>query len=146
MRGFGIGRMKGGWSRVVGNCFVWEVCGLGSPSCGISRSRAWWSLKSVRMIVVIVAGGFAFVGMRSNQWSSGELVGVKVGRRGSPKCVRDVLRRKSARGLWYDWCGVMVACRSPPRRTGVVLCSVVIRFCNHCRVSWYVWVSDAFWC
>ena len=115
MRGFGIGRMKGGWSRVVGNCLVCEVCGLGSPSCGISRSRAWWSLKSVRMIVVVVAGGFAFVGMRSNQWSSGELVGVKVGRRGSPKCVRDVLRRKSARGLWYDWCGVMVACRSPPR-------------------------------
>ena len=61
--------------------------------------RTWWSLNSVRMIVVEVAGGFAFVGMRINQWSSGELVGVKVGRRGSPTYVRVVLRKKSARGL-----------------------------------------------
>ena len=83
--------MKGGWSRVVGNCLVCEVCGLGSPIWGISRSRAWWSLKSVRMIVVVVEGRFAVEGMRSSQWSSGELVGVKVGRWGSPTCVSVVL-------------------------------------------------------
>ncbi len=84
---------------MVENCLVCEVCGLGLPSCGMSRRRVWWSLNSVRMIVVEVAGGFAFVGMRINQWSSGEFVGVNVGRRGSPTCVRDVFRRKSARSL-----------------------------------------------
>jgi hypothetical protein len=47
IRGLGIGRMKGGWSRVVGICVAVEICGLGSPSCSISRYRAWWSLYSV---------------------------------------------------------------------------------------------------
>ncbi len=40
-----------------------------------------------------------FVGMRNNQWSKGELVGVKVGTKGSPTCVSDVFVRKSASGL-----------------------------------------------
>ncbi len=47
MRGLGIGRMKRGWSRVVDICVVGDICGLGSPCCGISRYRAWWSLYSV---------------------------------------------------------------------------------------------------
>ncbi len=40
----------------------------------------------------------------------------------------------------------MVACRSPPSRTGVCLCSDVRRDCSHWRVSLYVWLSGLFWC
>ncbi len=45
------------------------------------------------MVEVEVVGGMSFVGMRISQWSSGELVGVNVGRRGSPACVRDEFKK-----------------------------------------------------
>ena len=67
MRGSGIGRMKGGWSRVVDICVVGEMCGLGSPCCGTSRYRAWWSLYSMGMAVIVVVRGGSFVGMRISQ-------------------------------------------------------------------------------
>jgi len=40
----GIGRMKGGWSRMVEKVGVEEVCGLSSPICGIVANRDLWSL------------------------------------------------------------------------------------------------------
>ena len=40
IRGLGIGRRKGGWSRVVGNCLMcWAVVAM-SPCGGISARRA----------------------------------------------------------------------------------------------------------
>ena len=44
VRGFGIGRMKGGWSRVVGKVVTEGEWRLESPICGISANRALWSL------------------------------------------------------------------------------------------------------
>ncbi len=54
MRGLGIGRINGGWSRVVGYVSVEGGLGAGSPIWGISAKRAWWSLNSVGLAVVIL--------------------------------------------------------------------------------------------
>ncbi len=61
----------------------------GSLICGISAKRALWSLYSVRIVVVVVGVWCASVGIRINQWSSGELVWVKVGVSGSPTWVSE---------------------------------------------------------
>ena len=54
----------------------------------------------MRRVVVVVDGGWgASLGMRICQWSSGELIGMKVGEIGSPTCVMDVSVRKYASGL-----------------------------------------------
>ena len=45
--GLGIGRMNGGWSRVVGYVFAEGGLGVESPIWGSSAKRAWWSLYSV---------------------------------------------------------------------------------------------------
>jgi hypothetical protein len=128
---------------VVG--YVSAMVGSGARSLiwGISARKALWSLNSVGIAVVIVGGGcYASVGMRINQWSRFVLVGVYVGVRGSPNRLSCVSVMKSARGLCKDsCCGDGVACKSPPSRTGVCVCSVVRRVCSHCRVSWYVWAS-----
>ena len=83
---------------MVGYASTEGACGLGSPIWGISARRALWSLYSVRKVVVVV-GRVTSVGMRRTQWSSAELVGVKVGMSVSPKCVRDMYVRRSARRL-----------------------------------------------
>ena len=83
---------------MVGYVSTEGIWGLESPTWGISARRALWSLYSVRKVVVVVGRGTS-VGIRISQWSSGELVGMKVGVSGSPKCVRDVSVRRSARGL-----------------------------------------------
>ena len=100
MRGLGIGRINGGWSRVVGYVSVEGGLGVGSPIWGISAKRAWWSLNSVG-IAVVIAGVVrsASAGSRSSQWSRGVLVGAYVGVRGSPRCLRLELVMKSAKGL-----------------------------------------------
>ncbi len=104
----------------------------GSANCGISARRALWSLYFVRIIVVMMGAWCVYVGIRINQWSSGELVWVKVGVSGFPTWVSSVCERKSARGLCYASCfGEWVACRSPPRRTGVFGCSVVRKVRSH---------------
>ena len=82
--GLGIGRMKGGWSRVVGSGSTEGEWMWYSPIWGISVRRALWSLYSVRIVVVVVCGWGVSFGMRSSQWSIGELVGVYVGVSGSP--------------------------------------------------------------
>jgi len=68
IRGLGIGRWKGGLSRVVGYVSTaggWEV---GSPMWGISARRALWSLYSVRSVVVVEGGSWgASFGMRISQ-------------------------------------------------------------------------------
>ncbi len=100
MRGLGIGRIKGGWSRVVGYVSVEGGSGARSPIWGIPAKRAWWSLNSVG-IAVVIAGGVcsASVGIRSSQWSRGVSGRVYVGVRGSPRCWSWVSVIKSARGL-----------------------------------------------
>ena len=48
--------------------------------------------------VVVVGGDWgASLSMRISQWSSGDLVGIKVGVSESPTCVSDESIRKSAR-------------------------------------------------
>ncbi len=54
----------------------------GFPICGISVKRALWSLYYVRIAVVVVGAWCDFVGIRMSQWSSGELVCVRVGQCG----------------------------------------------------------------
>ena len=100
MRGLGIGRINGGWSRVVGYVSVEGGLGVGSPIWGISAKRAWWSLNSVG-IAVVIAGVVrsASAGSRSSQWSRGVLVGAYVGVRGSPRCLSLELVMKSAKEL-----------------------------------------------
>ena len=100
MRGLGIGRIKGGWSRVVGYVSVEGGPGARSLVWGISAKRAWWSLNSVG-IAVVIAGGVcnASVGSCSSQWSRGVSVGVYVGVRGSPRCWSCEFVMKFARGL-----------------------------------------------
>jgi len=75
-----MGRMNGGWSRVVGICVRVVVVGSGiSPVCGMVVSRARWSLHVVCIGVVSmcsVGEVCGFVGMRMSQWSRGVLVGV----------------------------------------------------------------------
>ncbi len=72
------------------------------------------------------------MGMRINQWSSGELVWGKVGVSAFPTWVSSVCVRRYARGLWYEsCCGEGVACVSPPRRTGVFGCSIVRKVWSH---------------
>ena len=56
MSGFGIGRMKGGWARVVGCVSTLVVWAMGSPTWAISAKRALWSLYSVCNVVVVVVG------------------------------------------------------------------------------------------
>ncbi len=100
MRGLGIGRIKGGWSRVVGYVFLVGGSGAGSPNWGMSVRRAQWSLNSVGIAVVIAVDvSRASAGSLISQWSSGALVGVYVGVRGSPRCWSWVSVIKSARGL-----------------------------------------------
>ena len=83
--GFGIGRMKGGWSRVVGYVSTLGVWKVGSPTRAISARRALWSLYSMFNFVVMVGGGLeASFGMRISQWSKCVLVGVYVGVSGYP--------------------------------------------------------------
>ncbi len=54
----------------------------------------------MRNVVVVVGGDRgAALGIRISQWSSGELLGMKVGVSGSPMCVSSVFVRKSAKGL-----------------------------------------------
>ena len=80
MSGLGIGRINGGWSRVVGYVSAMWESGASSPIWGISTRRALWSLNSVGIAVVIMGGGCRVsVGIRSNKWPSGVLVGVYVG-------------------------------------------------------------------
>jgi hypothetical protein len=85
--------------------------GASSPIWGISASRALWSLYSVGIAVVIVGGGCCVsVGVRSNQWSRGVLVGEYVGVWGSPRWWSCVCVTKSAKVLWKElWCGDEVA-------------------------------------
>ena len=62
--------------------YVSDMGGSGarSPIWGISARRALWSLNSVGIAVVIVDSGCCvYVGIRSNQWSRGVLVGEYVG-------------------------------------------------------------------
>ena len=100
MRGLGIGRIKGGWSRVVGYVSVEGGPGARSLVWGISANRAWWSLNSVG-IAVVIAGVVrsASAGSRSSQWSRGVLVGAYVGVRGSPRCLSFEYVMKSVKGL-----------------------------------------------
>ena len=74
--------------------------GVESPIWGISAKRAWWSLNSVG-IAVVIAGVIRGVsaGMRSSQWSRGALVGAYVGVRLSPRCWSCEFVMNSARGL-----------------------------------------------
>ncbi len=82
----------------------------------------------VRSVVVVVYGRGVSFGMRISQWSNGELVGLYVGVSGSPTDVSIVSARRSARDLWKEaWCGEGVAWRSPPKRAGVLGCSIVSR-------------------
>ncbi len=90
MRGLGIGRMKGGWSRVVGYVSPEGEWVGGFPICGTSARRALWSPYSVRIVAVVVSVWCAYVGIRISQWSSGELVWVKVRVSGSPTWVSSV--------------------------------------------------------
>ena len=100
MRGLGIGRIKGGWSRVVWYVSAIGVWGVRSLIGGISAKRALWSLNSVCIAVVVVNGGCcASDGMRISQWSKGVLFGVYVGVSGSPKCLSCVFVMRSERGL-----------------------------------------------
>jgi hypothetical protein len=56
------------------------------------------------------------------------MVGVYIGVSGSPTGVSIVSVKRLARDLWKEaWCGEGVAWRSPPRRAGVLECSVVSR-------------------
>ena len=83
---------------------------MGSPIWGMSAKRALWSLYSVRSVVVAVCDWGVSFGMRSSQWSIGELVGVYVGVSGSPTGVSFVSVRRSARDLWKEaWCDEGVA-------------------------------------
>ncbi len=108
----------------------------GPPICGISARKALCSLYYVRIVVVVVGAWYASVEMRMNQWSSGELVWVKMGVSGSPTWVSSVCVRRSARGLWYEsCCDEGVACMSSPRRTDVFGCSIVRKVWSHRRVS-----------
>jgi len=76
---------------------VWRVV---SPIWDISAMRALWSLYSVLNVVVMVGRGWGdSYGMRISQWAKGVLVGVYVGVSGSPRWVRCVSVRRSARGL-----------------------------------------------
>ena len=71
-----------------------------SPIWGISAKRAWWSLNSVGMAVVVVGeAGRASSGSLSSQWSRGVFFGVYVGVSGSPRCWSCEFEMKSARGL-----------------------------------------------
>ena len=71
---------------MVGYVLAMGGSGGSSPFLGISASRALWSLNSVDIAVVIVGGGCCgSAGMRSNQWSTGVLVGEYVGVWGSPR-------------------------------------------------------------
>jgi hypothetical protein len=55
----------------------------------------------VASAVVVVSGReVASSGMRISQWSSGELVGMKVGVGGSPTCNSDVFVRKFVKALY----------------------------------------------
>ena len=100
MRGFGIERMKVGWSRVVWYVSTLGLWAMGSPTWAISARRALWSLYSVFSVVVMVGRGLeASFGMRNSQWSKGVFVGVYVGVSVFPKWVRCVSVRRSARGL-----------------------------------------------
>ena len=100
MRGLGIGRMKGMWSRVLGYVSAMGVCGARSSIWGISARRALWSLNSGCIAVVLVGGGCcASVDMRINQWSRGVLFRVYVSVSGSSKCVSCVSVMRFARGL-----------------------------------------------
>jgi len=120
--------MKGGWSRVVRYGSTEGGWKLGSPIWGISARRALWSLYFVRSVFVVVFGWGVSFGMRSSQWSIGDVVGVYIGVSGSPTGVITVSVRRSARYLWKEaWCGEGVAWRSPPRRAGVFECSVMSR-------------------
>jgi len=77
MRGLGIGRIKRGWSRVVGYVSTEGGYTQGSPIRDISARRALWSLYSVHSVVVVVDGGYGTsFGICISQWSSGELVGM----------------------------------------------------------------------
>ena len=76
------------------------VWGVRSPIWGISARRAMWSLNSVCIAVVGVAGGWcASDGMRINQWSRGVLFGVYVSVSESSKCLSCVSVMRAARGL-----------------------------------------------
>ncbi len=132
MGGLGIEKMKGGWSRVLGYLSPEGEWVGGSPICGISARRALWSLYSLCIVVVVVDDWCDSVGIRMSQWSSGELVWVRVGMSGSPTWMRSVWVRKSDKGLWYEsWFGEDVACKSPPRRTGVFGLSMVRMMRSH---------------
>ncbi len=111
MRGLGIGRIKGGWSPLVGYASATGGSGASSPIWGISASRALWSLYSVGIAVVIIGDGcYVSVGVRSSQWSMCVLVGEYVGVWGSPRCRSCVCVTKSAKVLWKEsWCGDEVA-------------------------------------
>ncbi len=111
--------------------------GLRYPIWGISAHMALWSLQLVLVGAVVVGGSWDVSSrMRISQWFKGELVWMKIGMCGSPKCARDVSVIKSASGLSNElFCGEGVVCRSPPRRTGVLECSIVSRLWSHCRVS-----------
>ena len=115
----GCGSTKGRWR-------------LGSPIWGISARRALWSLYSVRSVVVVDFGWGISFGIRSSQWSIGELVGVYVGVSVSPMGVSIVYVKRPARDLWKEArCGEGIAWRSPPRRAGVLGCFVVSRVWSH---------------
>ena len=77
MRGLGIGRLKGGRSRVVGYVSTLRIWGVGSPIWDISTRKALWSLYSVLNVVVVAGSGWrASFGMRISHWSKGVLIGV----------------------------------------------------------------------
>ena len=85
---------------MVGYVVVGEGTVGRSPIWGISDKRAWWSLNSVG-IAVVIAGVFRSTSAdsRSSQWSRGALVGAYVGVRLSPRCWSCEFVMKSARGL-----------------------------------------------
>ena len=61
---------------------------------------------------------YMFVGRRRSQWSSDELVGVKVGVRGSPRDLSLVeVQKRSSAWLYEEWPTEGLAWRSPPSIT-----------------------------
>ena len=82
--------MKEGWSCMVGYVSPERDWEGGSPICGISARRALWSLYFVCIVVVVVGAWCAYVGIHISQWSSGEIVWVKVKVSGSPTWVSSV--------------------------------------------------------
>jgi hypothetical protein len=55
MRGFGMGRMKGGWLRVVGMLGVDDgAWGRRPPICGIVAIRSIWSMCCASRAMVVV--------------------------------------------------------------------------------------------